>query len=435
MGAARLFEPTAGAEESAPHGLCVDAEGHVYVGGPRGVWVFAADGKALGILRVPETWITGLAFGGAEGNVLFVLTSTGVGALPMRAAAPPSVTASAATPAILRSRGEPLAYRQRVERLDPALDAIVAPDARIRTLGCGGFFADLGGGATERYGRSLEGTFWDAAQGCLFFSDEANDRRLRLDPATGTIRVARQPTGYTNGATLDVEGRVVQAEQGSGRCISRIERDGSRTVLVDRVDGRRLNRPNDVVVRSDGSIFFTNPWWTFGDGEAQEMEGGSVVRLWPDLTTVTVVARDFVVPNGLAFSPDERTLYVTESHGTPEHGTHIRAYDVRPDGTVDAASARVWARFPPEQPGVADGAPDGMKVDQAGNVYCGGPGGLWIFDRGGKHLGTVVHGDAQTNNLCFGGDDGRTLYVVSWVGLHAIDVLTPGVPLPPRPRA
>ena len=431
LGPARAFAAMTGEEESAPHGLCLDAAGNVYVGGPRGVWVFAPDGRALGVLPVPATWITSLAFGGAEGNLLFVLTSTGVGALPMRAAA----KLSAVPPAPLPSRGEPLVYRQYVERLDPALDKIIAPEAKIRNLGAGGFFADLGGGPSERYGRSLEGPFWDPAQGCLFFSDEANNRRLRLDPVTNEISVARQPTGHVNGATLDCQGRVVQAEQGAGRCISRIEHDGTRTVLLDCIEGKRLNRPNDVVVRSDGAIFFTNPWWTFGDGEAQEMEGSSVVQLWPDLQTVSIVARDFVVPNGLAFSPDEKTLFVNESQGTPEAGKHIRAYDVRPDGSIDTVSARVWARFPPEQPGVTAGTPDGMKVDQAGNLYCGGPGGLWIFDRHATHLGTIVHGDSQTNNLCFGGDDWQTLYFMSWVGLHAIDLLTPGIPLPPRRRA
>jgi gluconolactonase len=432
LGSARPFEAMAGEERSIPHGLCLDAEGNVYVGGPRGVWVFAPDGTALGVIQVPASWISRLAFGGDEGNVLFVLTSTGVGALQMRAAARPSV----GTPAIIKSRGEPIAYRQEIERLDPALDEIISPDAEIRNLGHGGFFLDLGGGASEYYGRALEGPFWDPQQSCLFFSDIANNRRLRFDPATNLISVALQPTGHANGATLDCEGRVVQAEQGSGRCISRIERDGSRTVLIDRFEGRRLNRPNDVVVRSDGSVFFTNPWWSFGDSEALEMDGSNVLHLWPDLKTVSLVGSDYQIPNGIAFSHDEKILFVNESHGTPQRGgNHIRAYDIRPDGSVDTASSRIWAQFPPQRGKAPDGAPDGMKVDQAGNLYCGGPGGLWIFDKHAKHLGTVVHGDSQTNNICFGGNDWKTLYFVSWVGLHAIDLLTPGIPLPPRRRA
>lgn len=428
VGAARGYVPMAGEQASTPHGLCLDGEGHVYVGGPGGVWVFAPDGQALGVIGVAATWINAVVFGGAGGDVLFVLTSTGVGALRMRAAAPMSPVCAASRPT---SRGEPLTYAQSVERMNPALDRIVPVGARVRNLRQAGFEDDLGGGAAESYGRSLEGTFWDAEQRCLFFSDIANDRRLRFDPVTDDMTVTQQPTGYVNGATLDTEGRVVQAEQGPARCISRIEPDGSRTVLIDRIDGKRLNRPNDVVVRSDGSIFFTNPWWTFGDGEALELDGSNVVHLWPDLTTVSIVATDFVVPNGLTFSPDEKTFYVNESQDAPKHGKHIRAYDVRPDGSIDGGSGRVWFRFPPEEPGVRDGAPDGMKVDQAGNLYCGGPGGLWVFDEDATHLGTIVHGDAQTNNLCFGGEDGKTLFFVSWVGLHAIDLLVAGVPLPP----
>src|SRR5690606_17574242 len=117
---------------------------------------------------------------------------------------------------------------------------------------------------------------------------------------------------------------------------------------------------------------------------------------------------------------------------TEEQGPHIRAYDIRPDGSVDSASSRIWAKLPL---GAREGKPDGMKVDQAGNVYCGGSGGIWIFDKTGKHLGIVAHGDTQTNNLCFGGPDWKTLYFVSWVGLHSVQLRTPGTPLPPRPRA
>lgn len=128
------------------------------------------------------------------------------------------------------------------------------------------------------------------------------------------------------------------------------------------------------MVRSDGSILFTNPWWTFGDGDEQEMAGGSVLHLWPDQKTVSLVADDVHVPNGIAFSPDEKILFVNDSRGTPEDGKHIRAFDARPDGSIDGTSSRIWARFPPETSG-NPGAPDGMKVDRAGNLYCGGPAG------------------------------------------------------------
>ncbi|MGE0384177.1 MAG: SMP-30/gluconolactonase/LRE family protein [Gammaproteobacteria bacterium] len=427
LGPGRPFAPMTGASRSVPHGICLDGAGNVYAGGPGGIWVFAPDGVALGVIRVPGTRINGLAFGGDDGRTLFVVTSSGVGALPTQAVPPHRATA---TPAVHIARGHPLHYEQRIERLDPALDAIIAPGTRIRNHGHGGFFEDLGGGPHHLYAASLEGTFWSAAERCLFFSDIGNDRRLRFDPATERITVAHAPTGHANGATLDCEGRIVQAEH-AGRCISRRERDGTRTVLVDRFQGRRLNHPNDVVVRSDGDLFFTDPWWDFGAGDTREQPHAGVYHFSPARGTLALIGADYLVCNGLAFSHDERTLFVNETYGPPgkDWGPHIRAYDVREDGSIDAGSSRIWARLPL---GPREGKPDGMKVDRAGNVYCGGAGGLWIFDRHARHLGIVVHGDTQTNNLCFGGPDWKTLYFVSWVGLHSIELRTPGIPLPPK---
>lgn len=428
LAAGRRLAAMTGDSESVPHGLALDGEGNLYVGGPGGLWVFAADGAPLGVIGVNGTRINSVIFGGEAGKTLFVVTSTGIGCIETQAAAPrPTVSA----PAVLSSRGEPISYPQAIERLDPALDEIVAPDAVIRNYCHGGFFEDLGGGPHYRYAASLEGTFWSAEENCLFFSDIGNSRRLRFDPATKEISRAQHPTGNTNGATLDCEGRVVQAEH-SGRCVSRIEQDGSRTVLVDRFEGKRLNHPNDVVVRSDGAIFFTDPWWDFGAGDVREIPFAGVYHLSPDRRTLSLIGNDYRVCNGLAFSPDEKILYVNDSYGvTEEMGPHIRAYDVRPDGSIDSASSRIWAKLPL---GEREGKPDGMKVDQAGNVYCGGSGGIWIFDKTGKHLGVIAHGDTQTNNLCFGGPDWKTLYFVSWVGLHSVQLRTPGIPLPPRPR-
>ncbi|MET0182546.1 MAG: SMP-30/gluconolactonase/LRE family protein, partial [Caulobacterales bacterium] len=207
---------------------------------------------------------------------------------------------------------------------------------------------------------------------------------------------------------------------------------GSHTILVDRFEGKKLNRPNDVVVRSDGDIFFTDPWWDFGGGEERETPHVGVYHLSADLKKTTLIGKDYRVCNGLAFSEDEKILFVNDSYGfTEEMGPHIRAYDVRADGSIDSESSRIWAKLPL---GKKEGKPDGMKVDQAGNVYCGGAGGIWIFDKNGKHLGIVDHGDTQTNNLCFGGADMKTLYFVSWIGFHSIQLQTPGIPLPPHPR-
>jgi len=426
----RPFAAMAGGGESMPHGLCLDGAGNVYVGGPGGAWVFAPDGAAIALIPVSGgSRINSLAFGGPAGTTLFVVTSSGVGALETNAKAPASLPA----PAVFRSRGEPIPYPQGIERLDPALDAIIAPGTVIQNHGHGGFFEDLGGGPHHRYAASLEGTFWSAEENCLLFSDIGNSRRMRFDPATGKISQAFYPTGHTNGATLDCEGRVIQAEH-KGRCVSRLERDGTRTVLVDSFEGKRLNHPNDVVVRSDGDIFFTDPWWSFGAPDVREIPFAGVYHFSPRTGAMALVGSDYRVCNGLAFSHDEKLLFVNDSYGLDGTGwgPHIRAYDVRADGSIDSASSRIWAKLPL---GEREGKPDGMKVDQAGNVYCGGAGGIWIFDKTGKHLGIIAHGDTQTNNLAFGGQDWKTLYFVSWVGVHSVQLLTPGMPLPPgRPR-
>jgi len=425
-GAGRVFATLEGDGEGAPHGLTVDAAGNVYAGGPGGLWVIAADGKPLGVLPLTASRTTNCAFGGADGKTLYITTPVGIGRVQTRAKGHPTAS-GVASPAVLKTPE----LTQRIERLDPALDAIISPDAVIANLGSGGFVADLGGGPSENYARSLEGTFYSAEDRCFYFSDIGNNRRMRWTPERG-IEFGHAPTGHTNGATLDLQGRIVSAEH-SGRRLSVRERDGTRRTLADRVDGKRFNRPNDVVVRSDGDMFFTNPWWDFGSGEAGEIGYAGVYHVTADGKSVTLIGKDYRVPNGLAFSPDEKILYINDSYGTDEAvGPVIRAYDVRADGSIDTGSVRNFARLRNDS---REGKPDGMKVDVAGNVYCGGSGGLWILDSSGKHLGTVVHGHTQTNNLCFGGPDWKTLFFVSWTSVHCVPVLTPGLPIPARKPA
>ncbi|MDB5447987.1 MAG: gluconolactonase [Phenylobacterium sp.] len=422
-GPPRRLATLSGDGEGAPHGLCVDERGVIFCGGPGGLWAVAPDGEARLLAPLAASRVTNLAFGGADGRRLYLTTPVGVGWIATLTRAP---AAPVTSPVRLAARRRPK-LQQAIERWDPALDRVLDPDAAIANLASGGFFEDLGGGPDELYSRSLEGVIWSAEEDCLFFSDIGNSRRMRWTP-DGRLSIAHKPTGHTNGATLDLQGRIVQCEH-SGRRISRRERDGSVTTLVDNWRGKRLNHPNDVVVRSDGSIYFTDPWWDFGAGETTEIGHPAVFHVTPDLETVNLVARDYRVPNGLAFSPDETVLYVNDSYGVDAgHGPHIRAYDVRPDGSVDAASARVFCRLA----GEGEGKPDGMKVDQAGNVYCGGAGGLWIIDPTGKPLGRIRHGATQTNNLAFGGRDGKTLFFVTWMSLHAIPVLIPGAPVPAR---
>jgi gluconolactonase len=199
--------------------------------------------------------------------------------------------------------------------------------------------------------------------------------------------------------------------------VTRWEHDGSLTVVANNYQSRRLNRPNDVVVKSDGSIYFTDP----GLGRIEsELDFCGVYRVSADLGSIHVLVWDFVVPNGLAFSPDERILYVNDSRRG-----HIRAFDVEESGLLAMATDRVFATLQDERIGV----PDGMKVDVEGNVDCTGPGGIWIFDRDGTHLGTVATG-AQTTNVAWGDDDWKTLYFTTWRTLGRIRMNIPGIPVP-----
>ena len=223
-------------------------------------------------------------------------------------------------------------------------------------------------------------------------------------------------------AHRDLQGRLVACEHDSRR-VTRLEADGSVTVLANSFQGRQLNRPNDVVVKSDGSIYFTDPWTHRWPAEQWELDFSGVYRLSPDLGTLTLLLKDFVVPNGLAFTPDESVLYVNDSRRG-----HIRAFDVQPDGSLARASDRVFCDLRGDRPGV----PDGMKVDVEGNVYCGGSGGLWILDPSGEHLGTIVHGAPATTNLAFGGPDWMTLFFTTRNSLGSVQTKIAGLPVPSK---
>jgi gluconolactonase len=213
---------------------------------------------------------------------------------------------------------------------------------------------------------------------------------------------------------------VVACEHDSRR-VTRQEHDGSLTVIANSFQGRRLNRPNDVVVKSDGCIYFTDPWTSPLPAEQWDLTFAGVYRVTPDLGTLTLLIDDFLLPNGLAFSPDESVLYINDSRRG-----HIRAFDVLPNGTLAKQTDRVFVDLRGDEPGV----PDGMKVDTEGNVYCGGAGGLWIMDPRGKKLGRIVHGASATTNLAFGGNDWQTLYFTSRNHLGAVNVKIPGIPVP-----
>jgi gluconolactonase len=302
---------------------------------------------------------------------------------------------------------------KRIEPFAPALEKIISPSAPIQEL-ADGFGGPLG---------PAEGPVWWKEGRYLLFSDIHHNRRMKYVPGQG-VSVVQEPTNRANGLTRDLQGRLVACEHDTRR-VTRQELDGSLTVVANSFQGRQLNRPNDVVVKSDGCIYFTDPWTNPLPPEQWDLTFAGVYRLTPDLGTLTLLIDDFVLPNGLAFSPDESVLYINDSR---RH--HIRAFDLLPNGMLAKQTDRVFADLRGDEPGV----PDGMKVDVEGNVYCGGAGGIWVIDPRGTKLGRIVHGAPATTNLAFGGDDWKTLYFTSRNHLGAVNVNVPGMPVPTQKK-
>jgi len=302
---------------------------------------------------------------------------------------------------------------KRIEQLAPELERIISPSEPIHDL-AEGFGGPLG---------PAEGPLWWKESGHLLFSDIHNNKRMKYDPGRG-VSLVLEPTNRANGLTRDLQGRLIACEHDTRR-VTRQEPDGSITVVANSFQGRRLNRPNDVVVKSDGCIYFTDPWTSPAPPDEWDLSFSGVYRVTPDLGTKTLLIEDFVLPNGLAFSPDETVLYINDTRRG-----RIRAFELLPNGTLAKHTDRVFADLRGSEPGV----PDGMKVDVEGNVYCGGAGGIWIIDPSGKKLGRIIHGAPATTNLAFGGDDWKTLYFTSRNHLGAVKVKNPGVPVPaPKP--
>ena len=283
--------------------------------------------------------------------------------------------------------------------------------------------------AVERLATGLrwaEGPVWCGDARHLLVSDIPNDRIVKWDEVTGGLSDFRRPSQYANGGTRDREGRLVSCEHGARR-VSRTEHDGTVTTLIDRVDGKRLNSPNDVVVKSDGSIWFTDPpFGLLGDYEGERAEQelpASVYRLDPATGQATVVEREVPGPNGLAFSPDERTLYVVASRAEPRT---IVAYDVV-DGTRLANHRTLIS---------ADGGtPDGFRVDEDGNLWCGwGMGtperdGVMVFNPGGEPIGRIALPE-RCANLCFGGRRRNRLFMAASQSIYSLFVNTRGATWP-----
>ena len=259
-----------------------------------------------------------------------------------------------------------------------------------------------------------EGPLWHP-DGFFYFVDVRASMLYRLPPG-GAPEVVREKTGGGNGTTFDLQGRLVLCE-GDHRRVTRRDADGRFEVLMDRFEGKRLNRPNDVVCRSDGSIYFTDPGLRVPLAE-REVPHAGVYRIAPD-GAVSLVA-DFEYPNGLAFSPDERRLYVANTRWAQ----YIHLLDL--DGRGQMVRRRIFADMSSDE---TDGVPDGMKVDVEGRVYCTGPGGTWVFAPDGRRLG-IIRTPEVPANLAFGGPDLRTLFFTARTSVYAMRVKAPGQPHP-----
>lgn len=248
-----------------------------------------------------------------------------------------------------------------------------------------------------------EGPVW-TPWGSLLFSD-CNDNKIWEITTPGTApecKVFRDPAGPSNGLTFDRQGRLIACDYGHHR-VTRTEKDGKITVLAESYEGKRLNSPNDVIVRSDGSIYFTDPSYGVKE-EDRQLDFKGVFQIKPD-GKLALLTRDFDMPNGLCFSADEKKLYIADS----SNRRHIRIFDVAKDGTI--SGGEVIFVFP------KTGVPDGMKIGRDGNLYSSGPEGVWVFDPAGKHLYTFPVPETPAN-LAFGDKDGKTLYITARTGVY-----------------
>ncbi len=279
---------------------------------------------------------------------------------------------------------------------------------------------------TTGWGRT-EGPLWHS-EGYVTFVDLEGSRLLRRDSG-GQVTVVREGTGEGNGCTLDRQGRLIMCEGAGLRRVTRMDSDGTVTTIAERYQGKRFSKPNDVICRSDGTLYFTDPGLRL-PREQRDIDFSGVYRIDPQ-GQLHLATDGCEYPNGLALSPDESILYVAisrldercfqeEQEGTFCAHRKIRAFDVAADGTL--SNNRVFCDMSSADPGV----PDGMKVDIEGRVFCVGSGGFWVIDPSGAVLG-VVRMPEITRNLAFGGPDFRTLYLTPGSSLSKMEVKTPGI--------
>lgn len=298
-----------------------------------------------------------------------------------------------------------------IESHDPRFDQLVLFNAELELL-ADGF-------------RWVEGPVWFGDHNCLLFSDIPNNRIMRWSPKHG-VSVFREPSDYANGQTRDLQGRLISCHHAS-RCITRLEPDGTVTTLAHQAHGKRLNAPNDVVVKRDGSIWFSDPLY----GLLNDYEGGrqpseqppALYRLDPNTGAIEAMASDFDGPNGLAFSPDERKLYVAESGapGVAEPRQYIRVFDVAADG-LSLSGGEIFQKITP-------GWADGFRVDEHGNIWCGAADGVHCIAPDGTLIGKVLV-PKRVSNLCFGDRFHSRLFLCASTALYALFTNTRGAQAP-----
>ena len=301
-----------------------------------------------------------------------------------------------------------LALTSSFEVLDPRFRALAFGNVHVEQLytGC----------------RWAEGPAWFGPGRYLVWSDIPNDRMMRWDETDGSVSVFRQTSMNSNGNTVDLEGRLVTCEH-RGRCVSRTEHDGRRTVLADRIDGKRFNSPNDLVVKRDGSIWFTDPSYGIdsdyeGDHSPNEIGAQRVYRIDPASGQVGVVADDFVQPNGLAFSPDESLLYIVDTGATHREGGphHVRRFRV--EGGSRLSGGEVFATC-------GAGLYDGLRVDVHGNLWLSAGEGVDCHAPDGTLLGRIRIPESVAN-VCFGGQKRNRLFICATCSLYSVYLNTRG---------
>lgn len=296
-----------------------------------------------------------------------------------------------------------------LEVMDPAFGRFVLGNAPVKQLATGFDW--------------VEGPVWFGDAGCLLFSDIPNNRILRWTPESG-VSTYRAPSNYANGHTRDRQGRLISCEHGARR-VTRTEHDGSITVIADSFDGKRLNSPNDVVVKSDGTIWFSDPHYgimTNYEGFAGAQELPCVVyRVNPQTGALDVMVDDMNCPNGLAFSPDERLLYVADTGRMfSEDAQHIRVYDCAADGALSGGR-----HFHTIEPGAADG----IRLDQDGNIWSSAADGVHCISPSGTLMGKILVPEL-VSNICFGGRAKHELYITATTSIYRVTLNRSGIQIP-----